>query len=174
MTKKNELIIEVNKIAEILKESMLCQSKYIACHKCDKPYCCRGQKRIEITNIEFENMMPMITEEQIARAMHYIENGKRELFGNKVYDCPFNDPTTGKCEIYENRFVVCAAHGVISDNVEGCNTEIDTKGTLIINPLNTVSIAINKSEESKYYLKYLSESEPIDILDAFRKHYGKQ
>lgn len=148
---------------------MLSQSPDIACHKCDKPYCCRNQQSIQISTVEFEQIKHTITEEQAKRAKHEIDN-PRIMYGKRVYTCPFNDQVSGKCEIYDYRFVVCASHGVLGADSEVCNTEGSNKGTMIINPLNTFRIAIEGSEQTEAYLGYISSNgEATDILEEFKK-----
>ena len=91
----------------------------------------------------------------------------RTLNGKSVYDCPFNDQDTGRCQIYDYRFVVCASHGVVSHNETGCNTEIGTAGTHIVNPMQTMQKAMN-DDQTMAYLRHVSDGKPTDILQAFK------
>lgn len=148
---------------------MLGQSPKIACHGCDKAYCCRNQQSIQISSIEFEQIKPLITDEQLRRAKKEIES-PRIMYGKRVYTCPFNNPLTGACEIYANRFVVCAGHGVVGETEEVCNTEGSNKGTMIVNPMNTFRIACETSKETEAYLHYIaSNGQPADVLESFKK-----
>jgi len=163
--------VDLPKVADVLKAALLVQSNKIACHSCDKPYCCQNQIRIAISYLEFQQLRPIITDEQKERA-RYQDKNKRMMNGHLTYSCPFNNPDTGKCEIYENRFVVCAGHGVVADSPEACNTESGSKGTMIVNPLNTMRIAMKEYDVMGPYLAYLGSGEDIDVLDAFVKTYG--
>ena len=158
--------MKVEDVITNLKASMLGQSAKIACHGCDKNYCCVNQQRIEISKLEFEQIKPHITDEQYKRAKYEIDNS-RIMNGFTVYTCPFNNPDTGMCEIYENRFVVCATHGVVADDIEACNTEASNKGTFIVNPIRTFEIAC-EDEATMAYMMHLATDEPTDILEAFR------
>lgn len=148
---------------------MLGQSPKIACHGCDKAYCCRNQQSIQIADIEFEQLKHIITDDQLRRAKKEIDS-PRIMFGKNVYTCPFNDPVTGACEIYANRFIVCAGHGVVGPTEEVCNTEGSNTGTMIVNPMNTLKIACDTSEEAEAYLGYVAhQGQPTDILECFKK-----
>ncbi len=163
------LKIDESKMNKLLKESLLGQSDKIACHKCDKPYCCRNQQAIQISTTEFESKIKqhLITDIHIARAKAEKE---KDLHMDElsVYTCPFNNPDTGECEIYDNRFIVCAGHGVVAEDVEVCNTETSKDGTMIVNPFNTLDIAIKKDEEMFNYIQFHATlGEPTDLLEAF-------
>lgn len=170
MSLEKTIYIDVSKVIGTIKDSMMNQSQTIACHRCDKAYCCRNQVSIQISDIEFELVSVLITEEQKERARKEIAANK-QMFGKTVYTCPFNNPDTGMCEIYNYRFVVCAGHGVIHENPEVCNTEgeLGKDGTKIVNPMNTMEIAVDTSEEAKQYLMHLASGNPTDILEEFKK-----
>ena len=167
MKSEKSVQISLPEVIDNIKNSMLGLSDTIACHNCDKNYCCIDQISIQISTIEFEQIKPHITNEQYKRAKFEIENPRLE-YGKSVYSCPFNSPVTGKCEIYENRFVVCAGHGTVADTPEACNTKVSQTGTLIVNPMMTFSAA-SKDEHTRLYLGHIADGEPIDVLDAFRK-----
>ena len=165
------VVIDLPKVLDLLKDSMLSQSEKIACHSCNKSYCCENQQRIEISTEEFKQIAPQITKRQLERAKEELDN-PRHMYGKSVYSCSFlsdDDYGNKKCEIYENRFVVCASHGVVAPTEEACNTEVSKDGTFIVNPLKTFNKAMNEDESVLHYLSYQSTFEPSDILDEFKR-----
>ena len=172
MKEPDILKVDLGRIASTLKEALLGQSDKIACHTCNKPYCCQNQIRISVSDIEFQQILPIITDEHRERARYQSKN-KRMMNGQLTYTCPFNNPDTGMCEIYDNRFVVCAGHGVVADSEEACNTETNNTGTMIVNPLNTMQIAMKEYDVMQPYLFHLSKGEDLDILECFEKFYDR-
>ncbi len=160
------------KNAELLKTATLETTKHTAsCIGCDHNYCCLGQKRIEISSIEFKKIKSLITQAQKNRAMKQIHRFKKD----ELFDCPFNDPDTGKCEIYEDRFLVCAQYAVINPK-EHCNS--DTMHDLqVVNPMVVIHYLI--SNPTKYSglldeMTYLSEGMPMNMIDAWDKYLKKE
>ena len=145
---------------------MLSLSTKITCHGCDKNYCCVGQRFIEIDEKEFALVKPFITDEQLRRAKVQIDSPTM-MNGMIVYDCPFNDPETGKCEIYDARFIVCAGYGVVSPQ-DDCNSKECSSGTMVVNPVNVYE-AIKNPETVAYLMHMTKEIKPTTVMDEFRK-----
>ncbi len=129
-----------------------------------------GQQWVEIAKKEFDQIKPQITAEQMARAKFQIENPTMKR-GMTTYDCPFNDPITGKCEIYNSRFVICAQYGV-TNPIEECNTDNpNSNGPMVVNPV-LIYENIN-NQNTIEYLRYLAhDAEQTTIIDEFRKLLG--
>ena len=128
-----------------------------------------GQQWVEIEKKEFDQIEPQITAEQMARAKFQIENPMMKR-GMTTYDCPFNDPATGKCEIYNSRFIICAQYGVTSP-IEDCNTDGDGTGTMVVNPILIYENL--KDRNTMNYLGYLArDAKQTTIIDEFRRLLG--
>ena len=162
--------INVEDCVNRVNQTMLGLSADISCHNCDKNYCCVGQKHVQIEQREFQNIEHLITAEQLARAREQIENPVMKR-GITVYDCPFNDPVTGKCEIYDVRFMVCAGYGVVNP-IEECDTDNeDASGTMVVNPLHIFEAL--KDEDTILYISDLARNDKeTTVIDEFRRVLG--
>lgn len=167
-SEEKQKIIEVDPkdAIEIIKNTMLGLSPDISCNSCDKPHCCRGQRFVEIAQSEFEQIKPLIQPKHMIRAKKQIE-APRMSNGFHVYDCPFNDPDTGKCDIYEYRFVVCASYGVYSP-IDHCDTSKGYNGTQVANPMH-VFTSIKDEATLAYLSHHASDAVGTNIIDEFRK-----
>ena len=140
----------------------------VACKMCDKSYCCINQEEIAVASKEFEDIKHLITEEQIQRAEKEIMN-PRKNFGKDVYTCPFLGQYGG-CEIYENRFMICAAHTVVNDNVIQCDTRGSERFILNVDPGIVFEKLADEDEEFlEYVVKATEYSYASDILHEFSK-----
>lgn len=145
-----------------LKETMLGMSPDISCHGCDKNYCCVGQKVIEISTVEFERIVPLIKAKHRERAFKAIEQQK----STELWDCPFNDPKTGLCDIYDDRFIVCASYGVIN-KAEHCDSRTE-HGLKVVNPY-LIFTKIEKPNTLKFIWTAATKGETTSIIDEFKK-----
>ncbi len=154
--KINKLLMESSSIASQGRDS---------CSSCNYNYCCVSQKVIEISTLEWEDRKHLIEQKHIDRAKVQIERFDKE----GLFTCPFNDPVTGQCDIYDERFIVCAQYRVIN-NKEHCNS--DTRhGLQVVNPMNIFTILMNKDKTGKAreYMMHYSTGEPISIIDGFKE-----
>jgi len=140
-----------------------------ACSTCDKSYCCEYQTKINIGAAEFDDIEHLVTPIQIARAKQQIENKTPIIVdGKKTYRCPFLSDK-GKCEIYDERFIVCASYSVIGDNL-ACNQDSDIPNVSVIAPLNVLGASLQNPKQRDRFTHSLSK-EGSDILEEFRKRY---
>ena len=151
-----------------LKNIMLSQSSEISCNSCTECHCCENQQRIEISTSEFEGIKHLITPEILTRATN--EAKGRIMHGMSVYTCPFLNER-GQCDIYDHRFIVCAAHGVVNPKEE-CDTKTGTKGTKIVNPMMTMTKVLKTGSDTLVgHLKYhVDNGKQTDILEAFKRY----
>jgi Fe-S-cluster containining protein len=140
-----------------------------ACADCDKSYCCEFQQEIGIAKEEFDEIEHLVTPQQIERAAYQLEH-KQMLGGKEVYRCPFLSEK-GKCEIYKDRFIVCAAYSTIGDNV-ACSKENKKGETAIVNPLSVFHEAAKDQELRARIEKTIVAGEPSDVLEEFAKRFN--
>ena len=90
-----------------------------ACRTCTKSYCCEFQHEVGIAASEFDTITHLVTPQQIARAKHEIERKDKTVLadGMSTYRCPFLSEA-GKCEIYDERFMICAIYSVVGDSYQ--------------------------------------------------------
>jgi len=136
-----------------------------SCNGCEKNYCCVNQKIIEVFDMEFDALDFYITDEHKRRAR---EEMKRT---DGLISCPFNDPVSGECDIYDNRFSICSLHAVISP-VEDCDSIVNDGGeTLVLNKMEIVNLLPGRS---KTYMDTLfSKRGEDDIIAQFKRVYGE-
>ncbi len=135
------------------------------CMDCKKNYCCINQRHIEVFNMEFDTLSYYITDEHINRARKEMKRT------DGLISCPFNNPETGKCEIYDDRFSICSSQGVVTPS-EDCDT--------ITKPGRRTKIADRMAmfprlfKESKMYIQTLANTEEVhDIIAQFKRVYGE-
>ncbi len=105
------------------------QSLKNACISCTEQYnCCRNQSTIRVHSQEIKDIKHLIEKKHITRILEQ----KKIKADTGKYSCPFNDPETGKCDIYEDRFTICSVHMAIGDP-ESCNSLKNENGTNNIN-----------------------------------------
>lgn len=142
-------------------EKILKKEESISCHGCTSNNCCINQNNIDVFDLEFDLLNHYIEDKHIERAKTQMERK------DGLISCPFNDPKTGFCDIYENRFTICSTHACTSPK-EDCNTILNKKGTMIVDR----SIIFNKmNNDSKRYFVSLMESKNRNIIDQFRRKY---
>ncbi len=164
-----------NNNAELIKEAALevcaAAGKATSCSTCNNNYCCVGQKDIEISDREWnEHLEDLITPSQIFRAIKEIKWMENEDNVEKTFDCPFNDPRTGRCEIYEDRFFVCAQYHVFNPK-EDCDSRTE-KGLEVLNPMGVIS---NLSRKPKYAgvlreMATLAEGTPTNMIHRWKRY----
>jgi len=161
--------MKVKERNEILKEvsfSLGDQLGGSTCRSCDKAYCCEHQSQVGISSIEFDVIEHLVTDEQIARAQVEVDkldnNTALRCSGEQTYRCPFLSEE-GKCEIYENRFIVCASYSVISKE-HNCSATLCDKGSSvqIVDPNSIFMSAMNTN---KTVVDKILEVIPENIID---------
>ncbi len=143
-----------------------------ACRSCKEAYCCSYQVEVGITSSEFDAIAHLVTPEQIERAKIQLNNPSPIVIdGRATYRCPFLSEE-GRCEIYDERFMICAIYSVVGNNHQ-CS--LDNKGgrVAVVNPAEVIINA------AKTYLKVRDRmlfhidgnEEPSDVLIEFKKRY---
>ena len=127
----------------MLQASLEAAKHESSCMSCTENYCCRMQKRIEVARKEWERLIPLITDEQEERMIEQVEIYKKHGY----FDCPFNNPETKKCEIYDDRPYVCAGYQVKNPK-EDCDSRTK-KDIAVLNPMTTIKIIM--SDMDKYH-----------------------
>ena len=93
--------------------------------------------------------------------------------GDGTYNCPFNDPKTGKCDIYEDRFYVCAAYAVFNP-IEMCNSKKYKTGKPL-QVANPADIAMELAENGSPVLyEYMKGSVDDDGYTCIFKEFRKR
>jgi Fe-S-cluster containining protein len=135
-----------------------------ACKSCTEAYCCMYQREVGISSKEFDTIEHLITPEQIERARVEVAENK------EFYRCPFLSEE-GKCEIYSERFLICAMYSVIGTN-KLCHS--DNKGNNIptVNPMNVIEASRKNEAVDKRMRNIVSDSEGTDILIEFTKRFN--
>jgi len=139
-----------------------------ACHSCTGAYCCKYQHEIGIASTEFDAIRHLITVEQVERAQ--VEVDKKSTFnGMSAYRCPFLGEDN-LCEIYEERFLVCAIYSAVGDNMD-CSKENSKGHVNVVNPLPLIELAA-KDVNTKVRMMYHATDDPSDILQEFISRYA--
>jgi len=140
-----------------------------ACHACDKSYCCEYQHEIGIAPIEFDKIEELVTPEQIARARVELTSTATTKAGKSLYRCPFLSKE-GKCEIYDERFIVCAAYSTIGTNFS-CSPANDDGPVPTVNLFNVFE-AVSQDPGTRARLIEAAETDtPSDVLKEFKRRY---
>ena len=134
-----------------------------ACRTCKEAYCCSYQHQISISKSEFDEIVHLITPEQIERAKQEVTQHST-LNGEKVYQCPFLNEE-GLCEIYDDRFLICSQYSVVGTNSQ-CNRDNGDSVVKIVNP-TAIFLKAMEDEKVKERLMKHSEGEMTDVLDEF-------
>ena len=162
-----ELNLELKLIGKKIAEKMVGLPH--ACSTCDKSYCCEYQVQIGIGEVEFEQIKHLVTPTHIARAKQQIENKTPILMeGVRTYRCPFLSDE-GKCEIYDERFIVCAGYCVTGDNI-ACNKDSGIAIVSIVDPDPILTIASENDKQLDRFNR-IATGKPSDVLEEFRKRY---
>jgi len=138
------------------------------CRKCDSSYCCEYQKEVGIASTEFDDIMHLVTKEQILRAKHQLTH-RGDLHGVEVYRCPFLSEE-GQCEIYEERFMICAMYSVVGTNFQ-CSAENDGKPVAIVNPIGVLETAKQDAHVYARMRHHVLKGEASDVLEEFKKRF---
>jgi len=159
-------------ITELVAEAGLLASQgKSSCMTCEKNFCCVGQCNIEISSLEWNTKLKaLITPEQESRALQQVKKYNDPEAKEPSFDCPFNDPDTGKCEIYDDRFYVCAQYNV-SNPKEHCDSKT-RNGLSVINPTAVFRVL---GSSMKYgavtnNLAKLAKGDAVNMIDAWRKY----
>jgi Fe-S-cluster containining protein len=98
------------------------------CHKgCD--LCCRRLARIpELTAAEMELLAHALKRLSPAEQHSAMARTEALQFASPPYTCPFLDPITGSCLVYQARPVACRTYGFYADREAGlCCPEIQSR-----------------------------------------------
>jgi len=80
------------------------------CYDCDKDFCCHNRIDIDILPLELEYLKTLKSK----KLKKKFKNAKRQKEKIGSFTCPFLED--GRCSIYENRPLSCAAYFVFKDN----------------------------------------------------------
>ena len=139
-----------------------------ACHSCTGAYCCKFQNSVGIASTEFDTIKHLITVEQVERAQ--VEVNKKSTFGGKSsYRCPFLGEDN-LCEIYDERFLVCAIYSTVGDSMS-CSKENKNGHVNVVNPLPLIELAA-LDMSTKVRMMYHATNDPSDILQEFISRYN--
>ena len=140
-----------------------------ACKSCTKSFCCEYQHQIGISAGEFDKIVDLITPEQIQRAKEQLTNTFTLPDGHSTYRCPFLSEA-GKCEIYEERFAICAVYSVVGSNVQ-CSLD-NIKGKVnIVSPVGVFQQAMNLHPDVNTRIRAIAEGTPSDVLEEFKLRF---
>ena len=142
------------------------------CNTCTSGDCCRFQHEIGIASSEFDDIEHLVTDAQIERAREALLAGDN-LNGLPAYRCPFLSEA-GKCEIYDERFMICAMYSVVGTNAQ-CSREHGNNVVQVVNPIGVISMAASSSKDVEARMKrhILLDTEGSDVLKEFNKRYLK-
>ncbi len=144
-----------------------------ACRTCTKSFCCSFQHEVGIASSEFDTITHLVTEEQIARAKHEIERDDSIVLedGLTTYRCPFLSEA-GKCEIYDERFMICAIYSVVGDSYQ-CSLDNKEGIVQVVNPAEVImNSAMLYPEVKARMMKHIAVDEvPSDVLVEFKRRY---
>ena len=149
------------------------------CRDCTKSYCCEHQNTVGISHLEFDEVMHLVTLTQIKRAeveLQKLESGTSiECNGAQTYRCPFL-AEAGGCEIYDDRFIVCATYSVVSKE-HNCSASLCDKGSCvdIVDPNAIIMGIISTSRPTADKIVEVvpdDASEGTDVLEEFKKRYS--
>jgi Fe-S-cluster containining protein len=142
-----------------------------ACNSCSSSHCCEFQHSVGISQSEFDHIQHLVTSEQIKRAKE--EVNKKSIFrGKPAYRCPFLSDV-GKCEIYDERFIVCSTYSTVGDPAN-CAKNSEVGEVEVVNPLSIVQTALSSTDKplASNLMKLVTDESPItDILQEFIKRY---
>ena len=141
-----------------------------ACTSCDKSYCCEYQHEIGIASTEFDEIEHLVTDVHIDRAKKVIAK-PQHLNGLETYRCPFLSDD-GLCEIYENRFMVCAMYSVVGSNFS-CSPANNGGSVPMVNITNVIEAAMKNEDVYKRLYRHVpaKDVEPSDVLEEFKRRY---
>jgi len=159
-------------ITELVAEAGLLASQgKSSCMTCEENFCCVGQRNIEILSLEWDTKLKaLITTEQESRALQQVKRYNDPEAEEPSFDCPFNDPDTGKCEIYDDRFYVCAQYNVFNPK-EHCDSKT-RNGLEVINPIAVFNVlgSSMKYGAVMHNLEQLAEGHAVNMIDAWKEH----
>jgi Fe-S-cluster containining protein len=135
-----------------------------ACKSCTEAYCCSWMKEIGISVKEFDEIEHLVTPEQIERAR--VEVAK----DGDTYRCAFLSEE-GKCEIYDERFLVCAMYSVIGTN-KSCHSDNKKHNIPMVNPIDVIVASMKNEAVDKRMRSMVSDSEGTDVLIEFTKRFN--
>ena len=138
-----------------------------SCAGCTTGYCCTMQRIIEISTTEATERQHLVEEKHRVRAKHELEVFEKE--GH--FTCPFKDPETNLCDIYEERFAVCSQYHVFNP-VEDCDSRTKA-GLQVLNPMMVMKTMSQDpgSHPLVMDMMLLAQGEPINILDMFKDEH---
>ena len=140
------------------------------CNTCTSGDCCAFQHTIGIGKNEFDEIEHLVTPTHIARAKVAVE-ANEQYNGKTVHRCPFLSDDN-KCEIYDDRFIVCAGYSVVGTS-EQCSVSNCDGDVAIVNPMGVFDTAMSASPKVKPRLVKASESTPTDVISEFVSRYLK-
>ena len=141
------------------------------CSTCTSADCCKFQHTIGIGSNEFDEIAHLVTPTHIARAKEAIEANEHYKGYLAKYRCPFLSDDN-KCEIYDDRFIVCAGYSVVGTSEQCSVTNCDGE-VAIVNPEGVFNTAMATSPKVKPRLIKASESTPTDVISEFISRYLK-
>ena len=149
---------------QLAKYAVLATRGKSSCYGCTTGYCCTMQKIIEISTVEATERAHLIEDKHRARAKVQLEIFEREGY----FTCPFKDPVTNLCDIYDERFAVCSQYHVLNP-VEDCDSRTRSK-LQVINPMHIMKTMAQDPMSHTLVgdLMLLGDGEPINMLDIFR------
>ena len=153
------------KTEQVYKYAVLATKGESSCYGCKTGYCCTKQRIIEISSVEWIERQSLIAPKHLKRAKQEVDTFDRVGY----FTCPFLDPVTKLCDIYNERFFVCATYHVVNP-VEHCNSE--TMNDLqVINPMEVMKVIQqdNASGPLVNELAKLAYGEPLNLIEAFRQ-----
>ena len=161
--------MELKERNEILKEMSFNLGDQLGgstCRTCDKSYCCSHQSTVGISHLEFDGIAHLVTPTHIKRAeveLQKLEAGTSiECSGMPTYRCPFL-AEAGGCEIYNDRFIVCATYSVISKEHNCSATLCDKDSSVQIVDPN--AIFMTTMNTNKNVMDKVLEVIPENIID---------
>ncbi len=144
-----------------------------ACRTCTKSYCCEFQHEVGIASSEFDTIAHLVTPQQIARAKHEVEREDKIVLrdGLSTYRCPFLSET-GKCEIYDERFMICAIYSVVGESHQ-CSLDNKEGRVMVVNPAEVVmaSARLHPEVETRMRKHVDGDEIPSDVLEEFKRRY---
>ncbi len=144
-----------------------------ACKACTESHCCEFQHEVGISTSEFDTIAHLVTKEQIARAKYEVEREDKIVLndGLSTYRCPFLSET-GKCEIYDERFMICAIYSVVGESHQ-CSLDNKKGRVMVVNPAEVImkSAQSHPEVETRMRSHVKEDTEPSDVLEEFRRRY---
>jgi Fe-S-cluster containining protein len=140
-----------------------------ACGNCTSSHCCT-QKEVGIAPIEFDWIESLVTDIHIERARRQVK--LLEVDKDRVmYVCPFLSPNG--CDIYDNRFAVCATYSVLGTDGSQCrHSGIETIAMVRKDKVLTIAMK-DEIVEDRVLQIYNSgvDNGPSDVLEEFKRRY---